>query len=70
MYCVYVLERNKEFYIGYTKDLKRRIAEHKKNNEVNLLYYEAYSSEKIARDREKKLKYYGSAWRGLRKRIA
>ena len=29
-----------------------------------------FDSEKIARDREKKLKYYGSAWRGLRKRIA
>ena len=70
MYYIYVLENRKnEFYIGYTKDLKRRIRQHRDKNNFRLIYYEAYLSEKIARTRERKLKYYGSAWRALRKRI-
>ncbi len=70
MHYVYVLKRkNNEFYIGFTNDLVRRINEHKKEFPCTLLYYEAYRSEKEAKDRERRLKYYGSAWRGLKKRI-
>ena len=73
MYYTYVLKlknrRPSAWYIGYTNDLKRRVLEHQKQWVCRLTYYEAYQSEKLARDRERKLKYYGSAWRGLMKRI-
>ena len=72
MYYVYVLEniKIKELYIGYTGDLKRRINQHQyKKIGFKLIYYEAYLSDKLARSRERKLKYYGSAWRALRERI-
>lgn len=71
MYYVYVLQwkRNGEFYIGSTNNLTRRLREHRKERDYRLVYYEAYLSEKIARNREKRLKYYGSAWRALKKRM-
>jgi len=71
MYYVYVLKnKNGELYVGYTKDLKRRINQHKyKKFNFQLIYYETYLTEKLARSRELKLKYYGSAWRALKKRI-
>ena len=71
MFYVYILERNKtpKFYIGYTDDLKRRIPEHQREDKWKLIYYEAYLFEKNARQRERKLKLYGSAWRALKKRI-
>ena len=34
---------------------------------AELLYYEAYQVESLARTRESKLKQYGSAWHGLKK---
>ncbi len=72
MYYVYVLRRKRgdKFYIGSTNNLGRRMMEHRTENDFRLIYYEAYQSEKIARNREKRLKYYGSAWRALKKRIA
>ena len=69
MYYVYVLKINDEFYIGYTEDLIRRLKQHKTKGKVTLVYYEAYLSKKSATNREKKLKYYGSTWRALKKRI-
>ena len=72
MYFVYVLRNkaNNELYIGYTNNLERRLEEHKRKfPKDELLYYEAYRDEKEARDRERKLKYHGSAWRGLKQRI-
>ncbi|KKQ66478.1 MAG: hypothetical protein UT22_C0038G0009 [Parcubacteria group bacterium GW2011_GWC2_39_11] len=69
MYYIYVLKRNNEFYIGYTEDLRRRIKEHQKEGKISLIYYEVYLLEKLARIRERRLKYHGSAWRALRKRI-
>jgi len=71
MYYVYILklERNNKFYIGYTKDLIKRIEQHKSKNKFQLIYCESYSVEELARSRERKLKYYGSAWRALKKRI-
>jgi len=71
MYYVYILRwrYNNKFYIGYSKDLVKRIGQHKSKGEFQLIYYEAYQSEKSARSRERKLKYYGSAWRALKERI-
>lgn len=70
MYYVYVLKINREYYIGYTEDLRRRFLEHCKKGEVELIYYESYKVKKLAINREKKLKNYGSAWRALRQRIS
>ena len=73
MYYVYILKiKNRVkllYYIGYTEDLKRRIFEHRKDNEIELIYYEAYQSEKIAKTRERKLKQYSGAWRSLKQRL-
>lgn len=70
MYYVYVLLRkDSKWYIGSTKDLRRRMAEHTKQYPCELMYYEAYRADKTSRQREKKLKYFGGAWRALRKRI-
>lgn len=70
MHFVYILKiKNDKFYIGYTNNLERRTREHQKVWKCDLVYYEAYCSENLARDRERQLKYYGSAWRGLKSRI-
>ena len=74
MYYVYILKRlnhaKHQYYIGYTNDLKRRLKEHQDSGKkVELIYYEAYQTEKLARTRERKLKHYGSAWRGLKNRL-
>ena len=73
MYYVYVLSqkrRSTDLYIGFTEDLKRRLTQHKREYPSELLYYEAYKSKEAAQNREKKLKFYGSAWRALKKRIS
>ena len=66
MFYVYVLisESDKNFYIGYTGDLKRRIQEHnngesrstKYRRPLTLVYYEACLTQKDALHREKYLK--------------
>ncbi|MCH8049051.1 GIY-YIG nuclease family protein [Patescibacteria group bacterium] len=68
MYYVYVVQSriNNSLYIGYTEDLRRRMKEHRRSQ---LVYYESYHTKTLARAREKKLKQYGSAWSGLKKRI-
>jgi putative endonuclease len=71
MYYVYILKNktNGSLYIGYSGNLNQRIKQHKLVKDMDLVYYEAYLSEKDARKRERKLKFYGSAWRGLRQRL-
>lgn len=73
MFYFYVLQKKGKYndvYFGYTKDLKRRTAEHMRDdNNWKLIYYEAYTSDENARNREKKIEYYGSVWRALKKRI-
>jgi len=80
MYYVYILKsiiKKDEMYIGSTINLKKRIEEHNNGKEIStkrykpwyVLYYEAYNEEKLARVREKKLKYHGNALRELKKRI-
>ncbi|MCD6413414.1 MAG: GIY-YIG nuclease family protein [Elusimicrobia bacterium] len=57
MFCVYVLAigKSRRFYIGSTNNLKRRLSDHRKKMNFELLYYEAYSTEEKAREREKKI---------------
>ncbi|PIY93982.1 MAG: hypothetical protein COY68_04360 [Candidatus Levybacteria bacterium CG_4_10_14_0_8_um_filter_35_23] len=79
MFYVYLLrsKMKNQLYIGSTKDLKRRVEEHNDGKEFStkrflpweLIYYEAFLEEKMARDREKKLKYHGNAIRELKKRL-
>ena len=72
MYYVYLLKnfRRGNIYIGWTPDLKRRYAEHKsKDNDWQLIYYEAYISKEDAQTREKLLKQYGSSLGHLKRRV-
>ena len=62
MYYFYVLQsrKNKKLYKGLTKDLKRRIAEHRRgdsdftsrNGEPDLIFYEAYINKEDAKAAE------------------
>ncbi|MBI3589019.1 MAG: GIY-YIG nuclease family protein [Candidatus Liptonbacteria bacterium] len=72
MYYVYVLQSDKkQWYIGSTNNLRRRYEEHQRGTKPwKLVYYEAYATLDLARHREKLLKHYGSAWRGLKQRIS
>ncbi len=79
MYYVYILKSKKDdnFYTGFTSDLKRRLDEHnrglvfstKSRIPFELVYYEAYKSDKDARYREKNLKIRSRAFTQLKKRI-
>ncbi len=78
MYYVYILSNEGgALYIGYSSDLKRRLGEHiqdkvdttKRLGCKKLIYYEAFISESIARERERKLKQFGSSYQGLIKRL-
>lgn len=78
MFYVYILEDlNNRHYIGYSSDLRRRLKEHTNGKTFTtkhmispkLIYYEAYSSKILAKEREKKLKQFGSSYKGLFKRI-
>lgn len=79
MYYLYVLKSKKDhqMYIGSTNDLRRRLQEHnsgqvfstKVRQPFELIYYEAYKSEKDARHREKNLKLRSRAFVQLKKRI-
>ena len=70
MYYVYLIRNRitKNTYIGYTNNLVRRMKEHK-DKKPELLYYEAYKSEKDARIRELKLKERGYGVRRLKERL-
>ncbi len=70
MHYVYIIKRNSKPYIGYTKDLKRRFAEHSCKYKCEMIYYEAYISEDVARQRELQLKQYGNSWSSVKKRLA
>ncbi len=77
MYYVYLLKDTHHFYIGYTNNLRRRLYEHKldktfttrRMQDPKLVYYEAYNNENAAKVREKKLKQFGSSYKGLIKRL-
>jgi putative endonuclease len=78
MFYTYVLKSKKDdnLYIGYSADLKRRLVEHNKGlvqstktrRPLEIVYYEACTSEKKAIAREKALKTgFGRAY--LKRRI-
>ncbi len=66
MYYVYILKslKNNKLYKAYTNDLRRRIREHNSGNSIftknngpwELIYYEAFISEKDAKREELFLK--------------
>ena len=78
MFYIYILQsqKNKELYIGYTADLKKRIKEHnqglnfstKRYMPWDIIYYEACLEESDAKRREKYLKTT-QGWRLIRRRI-
>ena len=80
MHYVYILrsKKDKNFYIGCTGNLKRRVAEHnagysfstKHRVPFELVYYEAYISEKDAWIREKDLKLRANAFNQLKRRLS
>lgn len=79
MFYTYILKSKKDFqlYIGSTGDLKKRFKEHndgkvfstKARRPFELIYYEAYKSEKDAQKRESNLKLRSRALAQLKKRI-
>lgn len=66
VYYAYILQslKDRKLYIGYSSDLRRRLKEHKTGGSKStkcrlpfkLIYYEAHTSEKDARRREKYFK--------------
>lgn len=70
MYYVYLIKNHveDETYIGYTNDLRKRFAEHRQKH-PEIIYYEAYKSEKDARNRERMLKQRGQTVRRLKERL-
>jgi putative endonuclease len=78
MYYVYIIQddRNK-LYVGYSSNLRQRLkahllgSTHTTANFINprLIYYESYESEQLAKNRETKIKQYGSSYTGLIKRL-
>ena len=79
MYYLYVLKgrMQRQLYIGFTSDLRKRLTQHarkespytSKSDGWQLVYYEAYKDREDARERERLLKSYGSAYSHLKKRI-
>lgn len=79
-YYLYLLrskKNSKKIYIGCTRNIKKRLEEHREGKSyhtrkmlpVELLYAELFKSRKDAFEREKKLKYHGSALRNLKIRL-
>lgn len=79
MFYLYILrsKKDQQLYIGSTKDLRRRFKEHnegkvfstKTRRPFEIVYYEAYKSEKDARHREVNVKLRSRAFTQLKKRI-
>ena len=79
MHYVYILKSTKtqKLYLGYTTDLRKRLAEHNARQSkatkvyapFELVYYEAYRSKKDALLRERQLKRYKQGYMRLKERI-
>lgn len=79
MFYFYVLQSLKDFdlYFGYSNDLRERLKEHnsgkvsstKNRKPLALVYYEAYRSEKDARERERQIKKRAKAFISLKRRF-
>ena len=81
MYHVYILqslERKDKLYIGYTTDMKQRLASHNDRRSAytarytpwQLVYVESFRSKLDAQKRERRLKVFDNNWKQLLKRIA
>ncbi|MFC1594306.1 GIY-YIG nuclease family protein [Candidatus Omnitrophota bacterium] len=80
MFYAYVMRSNKDskLYIGYTKDVERRVKDHnngwvyatKLRRPFELIYLEGYKAEQDARRRERNLKLHSRALGQLKKRLA
>lgn len=77
VYLLQSIAKPNEFYLGSTNDLKQRLSEHNNKKSIStaryapwkLIYYEAFRSEKDARDRESRLKHHGKGISELKKRL-
>jgi len=79
MYYIYLLKSklNGELYRGSTNNLRSRFKDHndgkvfstKRYGPWEVIYYEVFTEEKLARAREQKLKHNGNAMRELKKRL-
>ena len=76
MYYTYVLQslKDKNLYIGFTSDLKRRLQQHKFGGSISTkrrlpfrcIFYEAFINRIDAKNREEYLKN-GWGWRSVKK---
>lgn len=79
MFYVYTLKslKDNDLYWGFSSKLRERVEEHNKGQvgatkdrrPLKLVYYEAYLSEKDARERERQLKRRAKSFIGLKRRI-
>lgn len=79
MFCAYLIQskKDKSLYIGYTNNIRRRLAEHNNNQSrytknkgpYELVYCEFYKSEIDAKLRESNLKRFAQAYTQLKIRI-
>lgn len=78
MYFIYLLHNKLDkFYIGSTGNLKKRVEQHnqgyvkstKTGIPWNLVYFEGYSLEEHAKDREEQLEQHGKGLATIKKRI-
>jgi len=79
MYYVYILKSKKDgrMYTGFSMDLRQRVADHNNGKSSytknfrpwKLIYYEAFLSEKDAKQRERNLKIIPNSSTQLRKRL-
>lgn len=79
MYYLYLLKSQKtgNFYIGSTANLPQRFYQHNHGHSLatkagapwKLIYYEAFTTEALAKERERKLKHYGRGLVELKKRL-
>ncbi len=79
MFFVYIIQskKDKDLYIGYTNDLRRRFKKHnlglvrstKSRKPFRIVYYEAYASKQDAVKREYNLKLRAKALKQLKNRI-
>lgn len=79
MFYFYVLysTKDKKLYYGFSSDLKKRFQDHSNGNvdatkhrrPLQLIYYEAYEKEQMARKREKDVKISGRLRKELKERL-
>ncbi len=76
MYVLQAKGNSRNRYIGYTADLVRRLREHDRGESTStrgsrwqLVYYEAYTTQSAARERERRLKSDGRIKRFLYDRL-